>query len=87
MVSMMLLAVSTFCTDDGRFIGYNKLGILLLVFSLVLNQFYDTAKWQLGKYLGSMLQIVFGAPLKLGSPFADGNYYRKEVQKIWTSDR
>ena len=41
-VSMMLLAVSTFCTDDGRIIALNKLGIFLLTISFLLSTLYDT---------------------------------------------
>lgn len=77
MVSMMLLAVSTFCTDDGRIIAFNKTGIFLLMMSLLLYQFYDTSKWKLGKYLQSILMLVFGCIGELARPFSDcSSYYR-----------
>ena len=81
MVSMMLLAVSTFCTDDSRIIHLNKLGIFLLVLSLLLNQFYDTSGWQLGKYVSSIVTVVFCSLGKLDRPFRDGNQYRKAYVK------
>ena len=49
-VSMMLLAISTFCTDDKRIIFFNKLGIFLLTISMLLWIFYNTEKWKLGKF-------------------------------------
>lgn len=88
MVSMMLLAVSTFCTDDGRIIAFNKTGIFLLVMSLLLNQFYDTKKWNLGKYLGSIFILIFASMGELGRPFMDASrYFKQEKSKksktIW----
>ena len=81
MVSMMLLAVSTFCTDDIRIINLNKLGIFLLVLSLLLNQFYDTSDWQLGKYMSSIVKVMFCSISKLGRPFQDGNHFCKTYVK------
>ena len=75
MAGMMLLAVSTFCTDDGRIIAFNKTGIFLLMMSLLLKQFYDTSNWKLGKYLGSIFMLVFASVGELGSPFVDGVKY------------
>ena len=81
MISLMLLAVSTFCTDDGRIITMNKWGIFLLMLSLLVHQFYDTSAWQLGKYAGSFLQIIFCSLGALDRPFKDGNAYRKSFEK------
>ena len=78
MISMMLLAVSTFCTDDGRIIAFNKTGIFLLMMSLVLNQFYDTKKWNLGKYLGSIFILMFAFIGELPQPFMDASRYFKQ---------
>ena len=38
MTAIVLLGISTFCTDDGRIIGFNKLGIFLLMISLLLDR-------------------------------------------------
>lgn len=78
MVSMMLLAVSTFGTDDGRIIAFNKTGIFLLMMSLLLHQFYDTSKWRLGKYICSICELIFCCPGELLRPFADGRAHYKE---------
>lgn len=79
--SMILLAVSTFCTDDARIINMNKMGIFLLMISLLLNQFYDTSRWQLGKYVTGIATVVFCSLGELDRPFRDGNAYRKTLQK------
>lgn len=76
-VSMMLLGVSTFLTDDWRIIAYNKLGIFLLLMSLLLKQFFDTSGWKLGKYLGSIIQAVFMCIGELPRPVQDGALYQK----------
>lgn len=70
-VSMMLLAVSTFCTDDWRIIAFNKTGIFLLVMSLLLHQFYDTSKWNLGKYFLSISELAFCSVGEMPRPFSD----------------
>lgn len=77
MVSMMLLGISTFLTDDWRIIAYNKLGIFLLLMSLLLKQFFDTTGWKLGKYLGSIIQTVFMSIGELPRPMKDGAFYQK----------
>lgn len=86
MAGMALLSVSTFCTDDSRIISLNKTGIFLLMMSLLLKQFYDTSGWKLGKYLGSILQLIFCSIGELDRPFRDGaEYLRKKGKnnKIW----
>ena len=88
MAAMVLLGISTFCTDDARLIFFNKLGIFLLMMSLLLKQFFDTSKWKLGKYLlgiGQLICISFG---EMGRPVTDGIRYRKKKgrevnKKVW----
>lgn len=77
MVSMMLLAVSTFCTDDGKIIAMNKTGIFFLMMSLMLHQFYQVSDWKLGKFLWSILELVFCSIGELARPFSDKKYYDK----------
>lgn len=88
MGAMLLLGISTFCTDDGRIILFNKMGIFLLMMSLLLKQYYDTDKWQLGKYLGSICTLVFASLGEVGRPMKDGAAYRKQHKgrfggKLW----
>ena len=77
MVGMILLGISTFLTDDARIIVFNKLGIFLLMMSLLLNQFFDTSKWKLGKYLGGIIQLIFMSIGEIARPVQDGINYRK----------
>lgn len=84
-VSMMLLAVSTFCTDDGRIIALNKLGIFLLTISFLLSTLYDTGKWNLSKYIGTICQTVFMAIGELDRPFRDAGWYTKNKMKTKNS--
>ena len=87
LAAMVLLAVSTFCTDDARIIFFNKCGIFLLVVSLMLRTFYSTSEWGLGKYMQSIFLQVFGSLDELGRPFSDAsNYIRtegKEKRNLW----
>ncbi|MCM1057069.1 MAG: DUF4173 domain-containing protein [Firmicutes bacterium] len=88
MAAMILLGVSTFCTDDGRIIFFNKLGIFLLMMSLLLKQYFDTSKWGLGKFLHSIFYLTFGAFGEVARPFQDAALYRrsgkgKGDRRIW----
>ncbi len=74
---MMLLGISTFLTDDQRIINFNKLGIFLLLMSLLLKQFFNTSGWNLGKYLGSIIQVVFMCIGEMPRPIQDGAVYQK----------
>lgn len=76
-LAMLLLGISTFCTDDGRIIFFNKLGVFLLTMSLLLKQYFDTSGWRLGKYLASICQLVFASFGELGRPISDGALYGK----------
>ncbi len=81
MGAIVLLGVSTFCTDDGRIIFFNKLGIFLLMMSLMLKQYYDTSGWKLGKFLGSICVLASFSIAELGRPFTDGTAYMKNRTK------
>ncbi len=80
-VTMLLLGISTFCTDDGTIIFFNKLGVFLLLMSFLLKQYFDTSKWKLGKYLGSICLLVGASAGELGRPFSDGAAYNKIREK------
>lgn len=89
MAGILLLAVSTFCTDDWRMINLNKTAIFLLMMSLLLHQFCDTGKWKLGKYLTAICQLVFMSMGELGRPFTDGAFHYREKgkknKKLWSA--
>lgn len=90
MTASVLLGISTFCTDDGRIIFFNKLGIFLLIMSLLLKQFCDTSRWKLGKYMGSIVVMTFACIGEIRRLFADGKLYRKNNpgknnKKVWAA--
>ena len=76
-VSMMLLGISTCCTDDWRIIFLNKAGIFFLMICMILGIVYDTRKWELTKFLGSILMVVFMAIGEIGRPFSDALWFCK----------
>lgn len=76
-ISMMLLGISTFCTDDWRIIFFNKTGVFLLTLAMVLGIVYDTSKWNLGKYLGSICKVCVLSIGQVCRPFADVVWYCK----------
>ena len=76
-ISMVLLSLSTFCTDDGRIIFFNKLGIFLLTISMILWFFCHTEKWNLGKFLCAIGDTCLGVLVEIGAPFADAAWYVK----------
>ena len=74
-ISMLLLSVSTFCTDDWRIIVCNKTGVFLLTICMLLGAIYDTKQWNLGKYLASIAQVCVMSIGELGMPFTDAVWY------------
>ncbi len=76
-ISILLLGISTFCTDDGRIIFFNKTGVFLLTICMVLGVIYDTAQWNLGKYLGSIVRVCAMALCEINKPFSDFVWYCK----------
>lgn len=81
-ISMILLSVSTFCTDDGRIIFFNRLGVFLLTIAMLLAVMYDTGKWNLGKYFRSIITACIGVLAEMEVPFSDAIwYYRNKLDR------
>lgn len=76
-VSMILISISTFCTDDFRIIFFNKIGMLLLVICFLLDTIYETKKWRLGKFLSSIVSVCLLSIGEICSPFEDAIWYFK----------
>lgn len=77
MIAILLLGISTFCTDDGRIIFFNKTGVFLLTIAMVLDVVYETVHWNLEKYLGSIIQVCALSLTEIGKPFSDAAWYCK----------
>lgn len=77
MIAMVLLGISTFCTDDERIILLNKAGVFLLTICMILGIVYDTSKWNLGKYFGSIAKVCVMTVGEICTPFYDAAWYFK----------
>lgn len=76
-ISLMLLGISTFCTDSFSIHIMNKLGIFLLFFSLMIHNFYMDKDWEFLKYLQAIFQTVLGSILNTFRPFSDFTLFLK----------
>ena len=84
MVSGMLLAIATFCTDDARIIALNKTGIFLLMISFLITQFCDVSKWGLGKFAVTIPSVILTSLEELARPIADMAGFTKKNQSEGT---
>lgn len=76
-VCILLLGISTFCTDDARIIFFNKTGVFLLMISMVLFNVFETKQWGLGKYVLTIVQSILWSWGEWVRPFGDAKYYCK----------
>lgn len=76
-ISMLLLGISTFCTDDARIIVFNKTGVFLLMISMVLYNVLHTKSWGPGKYLITIMQSILWSWGEWITPFKDAKAYCK----------
>ena len=76
-VCVLLLGISTFCTDDARIIFFNKTGVFLLMLSMVLYNVFETKSWGLGKYVLTIIQSILWSWGEWIRPFEDAKYYCK----------
>ncbi|MCH5270608.1 MAG: DUF4173 domain-containing protein [Lachnospiraceae bacterium] len=77
MGSILLLGISTFLTADNRIIAMNKTGVLVLIISFLLHQFYQDNNWTFGRYTGYVITAIFGSLGEIHRPFVDMSTYRK----------
>lgn len=80
-ISLLLLGISTFLTDDGEIIFMNKMGIFVLSFVLIIHNFYRDEKWNFSKYINSILHTIFGSIGEVGSPVSDLTLYLEVTRK------
>lgn len=76
-ICMLLLGISTFCTDDARIILCNKTGVFLLTICMLLELVYDTRKWEFGKYVAAIAQVCVLSVGEICKPFEDAVWYCK----------
>ncbi|HJC57380.1 MAG TPA: DUF4173 domain-containing protein [Candidatus Eisenbergiella intestinipullorum] len=81
LVSILLLGVSIFLTDNIVILNITKAGIFLLAVSMMLHQYLNDAGWNLYKYLLSLGQALLETVASLAYPVSDGNAWLKEREK------
>lgn len=77
LISMLLLAVATVCTDDGVLHFFNKTGIFLLMITLLLGQLYEVGSWSFGKMVKGITATICSAFCGIFTPFSHGKWYCK----------
>lgn len=77
-ISLMLLGISTCCTDSWVLLFFNKVAILFLFFYLMLHNIYEDKRWDLSKYIYSMVNVGIFSLAYIYRPFADLSAFRKE---------
>ena len=77
-VSLVLLGISTCLTDSWCLLFFNKLGIFLLFFCMVLHCLYDDRKWDLTKYISSVCWLLLSSVAFILHPFFDFFDWLKE---------
>lgn len=79
--SLLLLGLSTCLTDSYILITYNKLGIFFLLFYMVLHNLYEDKDWNIPKYLGAVINLLFTSLVFLFRPFTDFYAFLNERKK------
>lgn len=80
-VSILLLGISVFLTDNSFIIFTTQAGITLLLLCLMLHQYLDDSKWDFYKYLVSIGQCLLETIACLGHPVSDGNAWFRDREK------
>ncbi|MBP5281552.1 MAG: DUF4173 domain-containing protein [Lachnospiraceae bacterium] len=83
-VSMMLLAISTFCTADLRIIALNKTGIFLLMMCFLISQFFKTEEWGFLKFASTIPTVLLTAIGELPRPIEDMKGFAKKKESAGT---
>lgn len=86
-VSLMLLGISTCLTDSWSLHFFNKLGIFLLLFCMMLHCLYHDESWDLPKYIISIVNLAVTSPAFIMHPFRDLSEYRKRNQTTKNSGK
>lgn len=78
LAASLLLGISSCFTDNAKIIAMNKAWLFVLMMYFLLAVCFDTEKWQLGKFLVSMLGLFAGSFGKMFSFFPDVQAWAEE---------
>ena len=81
LVSILLLGISVFLTDNMAINAVTKTGIFLLAVSMMLHQYLNDEHWNLSKYLLSLGQGLLETVASLGCLVSDGNAWLKSREQ------
>ena len=85
LAASLLLGISNCLTDNEKIILMNMAWLFVLMMYFLLTVYFDTKKWQLGKFLGSMLRLVIGSVGKIFSFFPDAQAWMEEHKEAKNS--
>ena len=74
----LLLGISNCLTDNTKIIFMNEAWLFVLIMYFLLAVYFDTEKWQLGKFLGNIVRLVIGSVGKIFSFFPDAQAWIEE---------
>lgn len=81
-ICLVLIGLSTCLTDSYIIIAFNKTGIFFLFFYMLLHNLYEDRHWDIPKYLGSIINILFTSLLFIFDPFTNFYAFCKTRKKI-----
>ena len=85
--SLLLLGLSTCLTDSWVLHFFNKLGIFILFFYLMLHNFCADIEWGFGRYIGAFLSLAIESLCRIFYPFTDLIHYQKEHSPFKNKNR
>lgn len=82
LIAIIVLGIATFCTDDGSIIFLNKVAIFVLTVVFILDNMFNTKKWQFSKYISSAMVTAINSTAEIGSLWEKiGDYYKDRRSK------
>lgn len=76
-IGMMLLGISTCCTGSLPLQIFNFFGILLLLFCMLCEQYFNVCNWTITKYAIAFCNTIGGTISTISDFFTDMNCFRK----------
>lgn len=78
LAASLLLGVSNCFTDNTKIILMNEAWVFVLMMYFLLAVYFDTKRWQIGKFLESILSLSVGSIGKMFSFFPDAQAWMEE---------
>lgn len=69
-VCIFILSLATIFTDNSLFIFFNHAGMLLLLVTCLILNFYENTEFRFGNYLSAILNVMIGSIGYIAYPFA-----------------